>query len=107
MDFSALLIETVAPYLRGIVFVVGVTWAAGKFLPPLKQVNGKRTDGQKFALMALALLAGIAAAFVGMIREDASVGAKFGDGFIVWALATANRDAVMRAVGMSKKRGAA
>ena len=107
MDFASLLIAAVTPYVRGIVFVVGVTWAAGKFLPPLKLVNGKRSDGQKLALMVLALVAGLLAAFVGMVNEDASVAQKAGDGFIVWALATANRDAAMRTLGMSKKRGAA
>lgn len=107
MDFTALLVDAVTPYLRGIVFVVCVTWAAGKYVPWFKAAGGKRTDGQKLALMVLALAAGQAAAFVGMVHDDAPVASKIGDGFIVAALATANRDVLKRALGMSKKRGAA
>lgn len=109
MDFSALLTDVIVPYLQAIVFVSCVTWAAGKYLPGVRVAKGEkvRSETAKTVLTLLALAAAMLAAFVGMIREDASAAQKAGDGFIVWALATANHVLVKRALGLSKKRGAA
>lgn len=101
MDLMALA-NAVAPYAVAMVVVVSIVGAVVRFVPWFAQKP--RTERQKLAIDALALVVGIGVGLSGRISPDADMLHRVGDGFIIAALAIKNRDVVVRAMRM--KRGA-
>lgn len=105
MDYAAL-VERLTPYIVAIVVVASATELVARFVPYFKVAKGqKRTDKQKLAIDVLALLIGIGVGLSGRVSPDGDFFVKAGDGFIVAALAIKNRDVVVRAMRIGKKKG--
>lgn len=93
-----------APYLVSMVAVVSATALVSRFVPYFRVPKGqKRTDAQKLALDAVALVVGIGVGLSGQVSPDADAVRRIGDGFIVAALAIKNRDVAVRAFRVGRK----
>lgn len=104
MDFSSVS-AALTPYVVAMLVVVSVTALVARFVPWFSKKP--RTDRQKLAIDALALVVGVGIGLSGRVSPDGDVWMRVADGFIVAALAIKNRDVAVRAMRIAKGKGGA